>query len=190
MRLYIPPKAKLVPQEAKLVFKGIVFDVYQWEQEVFDGTKKTFEMLKRPDTIRIIALKGDKMVVVKQEQPHIGSFIDIPGGMNDKESENELDAAKRELLEETGLVCKNWKLLRVTQLLNKIESFHYIFLAYNPEDESREQKLDSGEKIELMYLTLDEVKSLYKDPTVRFLPKDILNEVDSLEELIELPSLI
>jgi ADP-ribose pyrophosphatase len=190
MRLYTPPNAKLVPPQAKLVFKGIIYDVYQWEQDVFDGTKKTFEMLKRPDTIRIVALKDNKMVIVKQEQPHIGSFIDVPGGMNDKGSENELDAAKRELLEETGLICKDWKLLSAKQQVNKIETFHYIFLAYNSEEKINVQKLDSGEKIEVEYLSFDEVKSLFDSPEVRFLPKDILNEVNSFEELITLPSLL
>lgn len=190
MRLYIPPKAKLVPPQAKLVFKGIIYDVYQWEQEVFDGTTKTFEMLKRADTIRVIALKDNKMVIVKQEQPHIGSFIDVPGGMNDKESENELEAAKRELLEETGLVFRDWKLLSAKQQAGKIESFHYIFLAYNPEEEIDVQKLDSGEKIEIEYLTFDEVKSLFDNPEVRFLPKEILNKVNSFNELIVLPGLL
>lgn len=189
MRLYIPPKAKLVPPQANLVFKGIIYDVYQWQQQVFDGTTKTFEMLKRPDTIRVIAIKDNKMVVVKQEQPHVGSFIDIPGGMNDKGSEHELDAAKRELLEETGLICKDWKLLSAKQQAGKIESFHYIFLAYNPEDTINTQALDSGEKIEVMYLTLDEVKARFDSPEVRFLPKEILSKVHSFEELLTLPSL-
>ena len=35
-----------VPKQAKRVFKGVIFDVYQWEQEMFDGTKEIFEKLK------------------------------------------------------------------------------------------------------------------------------------------------
>jgi len=44
MRNIIPKNARLVPEEAKLVFKGIIYDVYQWEQKMFDGTFSTFEM--------------------------------------------------------------------------------------------------------------------------------------------------
>ncbi len=36
-----------IPPNAKRVFKGIIFDVYQWQQKMFDGSKETFEMLKR-----------------------------------------------------------------------------------------------------------------------------------------------
>ncbi|MCE9517386.1 NUDIX hydrolase [Candidatus Nomurabacteria bacterium] len=189
MRLYTPPKAKLIPKEATCVFTGIIYSVYQWQQEVFDGSKKTFEMLKRADTIRVIAIKDDKIVIVKQEQPHVGSFIDIPGGMHDHEDENELDAIKRELVEETGLTFRSWKMLSAVQVQNKIEQFSYIFLAYDF-DTQVAPTLDSGEKIEVQYLTLDEIKGLFTSPDVRFLPKDILGKVNSVQELVALPSLI
>jgi len=130
------------------------------------------------------------MVVVKQEQPHLGSFIDIPGGIHDKAEENELEAAKRELKEETGLVCNSWKLISCTQLINKIETFHYIFLAYDVINESQQQKLDSGERIVIEYLTIDEVKNLFNNLDVRFLPKDILSGVTTFEELKGLPDLL
>ena len=157
---------------------------------MFDGTMETFEMLRRPDSIKVIAIKDGKIVILKQEQPYIGSFIDIPSGMHDVESETELEAAKRELVEETGLVCKDWKLLSAKQGANKIEFFNYIFLAYNPEDEIRPQNLDVGERIEVEYLTLDEVKALFDNPDVRYLPREILSKAQSIEDLISLPSLI
>ncbi len=190
MRLYTPQNAKLVPKNADCVFKGVIYDVYQWEQEVFDGTKKTFEMLKRPDSIRVIAIKDGKIVIIKQEQPHVGNFIDIPGGMHDNDLENELDAAKRELKEETGITCKTWKLLNAVQIHNKIEQFNYLFLAHDAEEKVEDQKLDAGEKIDVLYLTLSEVKDLLCSPEVRYLPKDILNGVKSVEDLLNLPSLI
>ena len=36
-----------IPKNATKVFSGKTFDVYQWEQEMFDGSKKIFEKLKR-----------------------------------------------------------------------------------------------------------------------------------------------
>lgn len=33
MRTVIPRNAKLVPPEAKRVFKGIIYDVYHWQQK-------------------------------------------------------------------------------------------------------------------------------------------------------------
>jgi len=69
MRTVTPKNAKLIPENAEQVFKGQIFDVYHWRQEMFDGSTETFEMLKRPDTIKIIAIKDKKIVILEEEQP-------------------------------------------------------------------------------------------------------------------------
>ena len=43
-----------MPEHAKKVFSGVMFDVYQWEQEMYDGSTATFEKLTRPDTAQVI----------------------------------------------------------------------------------------------------------------------------------------
>jgi ADP-ribose pyrophosphatase len=167
MRNVVPPDARLVPENAKLVFKGIIHEVYQWEQKMFDGSYQTFEMLKRPDTVKIIAIKDDKIVILKQLQPDDDKyFYDVPGGRHDDDNEDELQAAKRELLEETGLTFKNWKLLEVRQAHGKIEQFIYTFLATEPESEVA-QRLDVGEKIEVKLISLDEAKALLSTSSTR-----------------------
>lgn len=55
-----------IPEDAKLVFKGVIFDVYQWEQEMFDGTYETFEAIKRVGTVQIIPTIGDKALPLSQ----------------------------------------------------------------------------------------------------------------------------
>ncbi len=77
-----PPKSKQpIPGNARLVFKGVIFDVYQWEQELFDGTKTTFEKLKRPDTVVVFpVLPNGKILLTKQEQPGKEPFIGATGG--------------------------------------------------------------------------------------------------------------
>lgn len=185
MRVKLPKQAVLIPDNARQVFKGIIYDTYQWEQELFDGSVATFEMLKRPDTVKVIAVKHDKIVVLEQEQPHRGTFYDIPGGMHDREEEDELDAVKRELLEETGLVFRDWKLLSAVQPHSKIEQFVYMFLATDLVSESR-QVLDVGEKIAVRALPFDEAKALLSSDASRFLPKEIENAV-SLDDLLNLP---
>lgn len=186
MRSVLPKNAKLIPEGAKLVFKGVIHDIYQWEQEMFDGTYETFEMIKRPDTVKVLAIKDNKIVVIEQEQPGDPPYYDLPAGRHDVETEDELAAAKRELLEETGMAFTNWKLLDVTQRHAKIEQFIYIFLATGFESQT-DQKLDPGEKITVQLLDFNEVKQLMADPKARYLPKDLLDRVDSLEELLQLP---
>lgn len=186
MRNVLPVNAKLVPKDAKLAFKGIIYDTYQWQQKMFDGSFETFEMLKRPDTIKILAVKDGKVIILEQEQPGHEAFYDLPGGRHDVESESELDAAKREMVEETGMTFKTWKLLDITQPHTKIEQFVYIFLATDF-DKQTEQHLDAGEKIDVQYFDFQTVKQLTNDPKARYLPKELLDKADTLDELINLP---
>ena len=137
MRTVIPKNARLLPAEAKLVFKGVLYDTYQWPQKMFDGSIKTFEMLKRFDTVKVIAVKDGKIVVEYQRQPNTPYFYDVPGGWHDNENEDELQAIKRELVEETGLKFKSWKLIDVVQPFTKIDQFVYTFLASDLEIATR-----------------------------------------------------
>jgi ADP-ribose pyrophosphatase len=185
VRKVIPLGAKLVPPNAKRVFKGVIYDTYQWLQELYDGTEEIFEMLKRPDTVKVIAVKDNQIVIVDQVQPYHGHFYDIPGGMHDNDTESELEAAQRELLEETGMRFKTWRLLECTQLHNKIEQFVYVFLATDFESQSKQQT-DSGEKIAVKLMSFEKVKALVDSPKSRYLPKDILWKTSSIEELLNL----
>lgn len=186
MRTVIPPNSKLVPPEAQRVFKGIIFDTYQWQQEMFDGTTETFEMLKRPDSIKILAVKDGKIVILDQEQPNHEFFYDVPGGRHDIESETELEAAKREMLEETGMTFRGWRLLEVFQPYYKIECFVYIFLATDFITQT-DQNLDSGEKISIELIDFDRLKTLIHDPKAHYLPKELLDKAQTLNDLLNLP---
>lgn len=46
MRIERPVSRQPIPDHAKCVFKGVIFDVYQWEQKLYNGTTTTFEKLK------------------------------------------------------------------------------------------------------------------------------------------------
>jgi ADP-ribose diphosphatase len=186
LRTVIPKKAKLIPPEAKRVFKGIIYDVYQWPLMGYDGRERIFEMLKRPDTIEVLALKGDKLIVVEETQPDSGPYYGLPGGRHDYDSETEVEAAKREMLEETGMTFKTWRLINVQQAHNKIEHFVYLFLATDFISQTH-QNLDGGEKINVLERTLPEVKQLLKDPKTRYLPKDLLESVNSVQDILKLP---
>jgi ADP-ribose pyrophosphatase len=143
-----------IPSHATRVFKGVIYDVYQWEQELYDGTKKTFEALKRPNTVVVIPLLDDQVLYAHQEQPGHTPFISLFGGRAD-ESEEPLVTAKRELLEETGLSSDDWQELRCYPAQSKIEWNVYYFVARNCK-KTTEIKLDGGEKMDIRTTSLDQ----------------------------------
>src|SRR3989338_338565 len=102
MDIQRPQSKQPIPPHAKRVFQGVIFDVYQWEQEMFDGTRAIFEKLKRPDTVVVFPVLPDgKIILTEQEQPGKKPFIGATGGRID-EGEEVLAAARRDLLEESG----------------------------------------------------------------------------------------
>ncbi len=185
MRTVVPENAQLLPDKAQKVFDGVIFDVYHWQQTMFDGSVETFEMLKRPDTVEVIAIKDDKLVVVHEQQPGTKEFYDIPAGRHDVEAETELQAAQRELAEETGLRFKSWKLVTVSAPVHKVDWLVYTFVATDF-DEQIDQNMDNGEKIVVEYMTLDEFKSLGAKQRLRYY-SDIFKNANSIEELMQLP---
>lgn len=155
MKIKRPKSKQPLPENAKLVFKGIMFDTYQWEVDGYDGNKRVFEKLKRPDTVMIIPITEDgEIIVALQEQPHKPPFIGTVGGRID-EGEEVLNAAKRELLEETGYEAKEWILFDAIQPVSKIEWAIYTFIAKGCK-KIAEQNLDGAEKIELKFLSFGE----------------------------------
>lgn len=147
-----------IPQQAKKVFVGELFDVYQWEQEMFDGTTQTFEMLKRPDTVEIIATEEEKILLSRQSQPNKHDFYSLFGGRVES-NEDPLKAAKRELLEESGYASGDWEVFKRYEPLHKIEWTIYTYIARNCKKIAK-QKLDAGEKIEIIKCNMDELFSI------------------------------
>lgn len=143
-----------IPPEAKKVFKGVIFDVYQWQQKMFDESYETFEMLKRANTIEVIAVSGDKIHMSYQSQPTKHNFYSLFGGRAE-EGEEPLITAKRELLEESGMSSNRWELYKTYRPMHKIEWEIYTYIAKDCKKD-REQKLDTGEKIEIKEYSFDE----------------------------------
>lgn len=160
MDLERPKSKQPIPENAKLVHKGVIFDVYQWEQEMYDGTKKTFELLRRPDTVVVFGVLPDgKILLTEQEQPHkLEPYFAAAGGRVDK-GEEALAAAKRELLEETGYEAEEFILWDAQYPVGKIDWVVFTFVAKGLK-KVKDMELDGGEKVKLMPVTFDEFLEL------------------------------
>lgn len=155
MKTERPESRQFMPENAEKVFEGQVFDVYQWQQEMYDGSKRTFEKVKRTDSTDIIAITEDgKIIVLEQEQPGKEKYFSLPGGSVDR-GEEPMENAKRELLEETGYEAEEISLWHSAQQISKIDWALYIFFAKNCRKVA-EQELDGGEKIKVMLVGMEE----------------------------------
>jgi ADP-ribose pyrophosphatase len=142
-----------IPPEAKKVFAGSQFDVYQWAQKMFDGSEEVFEVVKRPDSVQVIAVSGDNLVISDEEQPGRGRFYSLFGGVKEK-GEDPLEAAKRELREESGLASTDWELYRVFCSPGRVLWDVHIFIARDCR-KAGDQALDAGEKITPQSVSVD-----------------------------------
>jgi ADP-ribose pyrophosphatase len=187
MQKVIPTDAVLLPDNSVRVFEGMIYDVYQWPQALFDGSEHTFEMLKRPDTVQVIAIVDDKILLLDDEQPHLGNKKTFPGGRVDEADETILSAAQREVQEETGYSFNSWRLIKVWQPHTKIEWFVHLFLAWDVAGE-QPTKHDAGEKISMQALNFDEVKAMVTGRIGHLgAAAPLFEKVEKLEDLQILP---
>lgn len=174
----LPVGARLVPTFAKKVFEGEIFDVYQWQQELYDGSHATYEMLKRPDTVCILAVDEQGEIIVTDEEQSGGIVRKNTLPLGRVESgESTLAAAKREMREETGYEFNNWKLIAISQPEKKIEWFVYLYLASEVSGVF-EAALDPGERIVVKRADYETVKR----GVGKYVP--VMYEHDSIDSLI------
>lgn len=168
-----PQSGQPIPPNAKRAFKGVIFDVYQWEQEMFDGSRAIFERVKRQDSVTILPVLPDgKILLAEQEQPGHPPFVGGLGGRID-EGEDVLTAARRELLEESGYIAERFDLWIAVNQLPKTDWAVYVFIAKGLK-KIGELNLDAGEKIKLVPVTLDELINLATDKNVYFREQEIV----------------
>lgn len=161
-------KGRAIPPEAPCVFQGTIFNIYQWQQTMYDGSQTTFEMLSRPDTVQVIATDVEEgVVILDQEQPGSPPFISLPGGRVDEgDKQDPLTAGARELLEETGFASDTWEILRSERPLNKIMWVIHTCIARGVRRVA-EPRPDAGERISVRRATFEEFLLLADNPLFR-----------------------
>jgi ADP-ribose pyrophosphatase len=87
------------------IFEGKIITLQVDHVQLPNGEIAIREIVKHPGAVAVLALLGDKMIVVEQyRKPLEKSQVEIPAGKLEK-GEAPLDAARRELEEETGYRC-------------------------------------------------------------------------------------
>lgn len=95
------------------VYHGKLINVEHWQVRLPNGQTALREIVKHRGAAAIVPLdEQGNVTLVCQHRVAVGRFTwEIPAGKLDSDGEDMLDAAKRELEEETGLHAENWQLL-------------------------------------------------------------------------------
>ena len=144
----------------KEIIRTPIFSLESVERESEGGKKGTFVRLDSPDWVLVLPIfrsrEGQLKFVLERQFRH-GSgkmAIEFPGGIVEDGEKSE-DAARRELMEETGLSCSLLHLGTVSPNAAFMSNKQSFYLAYDLKPERR-QDLDENEEIDLLTLDVDE----------------------------------
>lgn len=102
--------ASLSTSKRDVVFDGKIWNVVR-ETFKYAESSLTREFVDHPGAVAVIALnESQEVLLIKQYRHPVREYLwEIPAGLLDVKGESLLDAAKRELLEETGYIADSWK---------------------------------------------------------------------------------
>jgi 8-oxo-dGTP pyrophosphatase MutT (NUDIX family) len=126
------------------------------------GKEHPFYVLSTWDWVNIIALTDDGEIPMVYQYRHGSSdfSLEIPGGAVDKKDGDALEAAKRELLEETGHEAREWHSLgKIKPNPAILDNTCHIYLALGAKKVSN-LDLDEAEELEVRLHQLPEVKQM------------------------------
>jgi 8-oxo-dGTP pyrophosphatase MutT (NUDIX family) len=153
-------------KKAKTILKTLPFDVEELDlRDAKTGSdiSHPFYRLSCPDWANILAItESGEAVLVKQSR--VGpakQCLEIPGGMID-EGEPAIEAAKRELEEETGYVSDDWTALPSINPNPAIMSNRlHMFLARNCRNNHKRQHFpDENESIEVVLVPVENLEAM------------------------------
>src|SRR5579864_1146262 len=143
------PLARIVSSQT--VFRGRVFHVDADDVEEPGGVKVRREVVRHPGSIVILALddsgasRSPRLLLERQYRYSVDARLwELPAGRIDP-GEDDLTAAKRELLEETGFTAAQWqRALKFYPSPGFLDELMHVFLARKlspgkarPEDDER-----------------------------------------------------
>jgi ADP-ribose pyrophosphatase len=138
------------------IFKGNVLHVIRDTVELPNGKPATREVCLHIGAVAVIALTDDGQVIVERQfrYPHGKVFLEIPAGKLDTKDEIPLEAAKRELREETGALAEKFTYLgRLIPSVAILSEVIHLYLAEGLTFGERE--LDEDEFLDVEKIPLD-----------------------------------
>ena len=137
--------------------------------ELPDGrVNDEYWVLEYPDWVNVIAITTDGQMIMERQYRHAAGITsyELPCGVMEP-GETPLEAAKRELAEETGFTGGEWQpWMTLSPNTSAMTNISHTFLAIGVEKTTC-QHLDATEDLSVHLLSPDDVWALLKDNQIR-----------------------
>ena len=147
-----------IRKNSEMIYDGTILHVYKDTVTLPNGKEAGRELIRHVGAVGIVPMADDGRVYVERQYRYPLDMVitEIPAGKLDSKAEDRLEAAKRELKEETGITADEW-----TEL-----GEYYPAAAYTDEKLTLylarklhfgEQKLDDDEFLNIEAVPLNEL---------------------------------
>lgn len=148
---------KEIPLDSQLIRAGRILDMRLDHVQVYNGSTAARELVRHLGAVCIVPVTDDGQIVLERQYryPIDRVLTELPAGKLDYPGEDPLEAAKRELREETGFRAKEWVFLGDFYPAAAYSDEHIrMYLARGLIKGERD--LDPDENINVFTLPLDE----------------------------------
>jgi len=161
---------RIIKSNETIAYSGRIGEVIETKQP----NGRVFERYRRPPGARLIIVSPDNQILVTKEYRQESGRVDLrlPGGkvrdtvdsyhellLSDEDMlDAAIHAARKEALEETGMIVGNLELATIANAGSTVEWDLYYFVTSSYEAHSDGQQLEHGEDIEITWATIDEIK--------------------------------
>lgn len=108
--------------------------------------------------VGVVCLRGDAVLLIRRGKPPKKGEWSLPGGRIEP-GERAMDAALRELVEETGVTARITALIDVVDGIFSEAGLHYVLIDYAAEWVSGEP-VAGGDALEARFVPLDQIEAL------------------------------